>query len=152
LERSTTATSGRARWPCTASRSLRDADSIQLVNSSGDNEKDDTPSRSKPRQSRAPIIALADSRSLEQTLVLFDAGIDDVLPKPASRSLRDADSIQLVNSSGDNEKDDTPSRSKPALKPSRSLEQTLVLFDAGIDDVLPKPVHVREILARAEAI
>ncbi|MCF4129182.1 response regulator transcription factor [Methylobacterium sp. SyP6R] len=39
-----------------------------------------------------------------------------------------------------------------ALADSRSLEQTLVLFDAGIDDVLPKPVHVREILARAEAI
>ncbi|TGE00655.1 response regulator transcription factor [Methylobacterium nonmethylotrophicum] len=39
-----------------------------------------------------------------------------------------------------------------ALADTRSLEQTLVLFDAGIDDVLPKPVHVREILARAEAI
>ncbi len=39
-----------------------------------------------------------------------------------------------------------------ALADSRSLEQTLVLFDAGIDDVLPKPVHVREILARSEAI
>lgn len=39
-----------------------------------------------------------------------------------------------------------------ALADARSLEQTLVLFDAGIDDVLPKPVHVREILARAEAI
>ena len=39
-----------------------------------------------------------------------------------------------------------------ALSDVRSLEQTLVLFDAGIDDVLPKPVHVREILARSEAI
>ncbi|KMO43159.1 transcriptional regulator [Methylobacterium variabile] len=39
-----------------------------------------------------------------------------------------------------------------ALADTRSLEQTLVLFDAGIDDVLPKPVHVREILARTEAI
>ncbi|GEP03173.1 response regulator transcription factor [Methylobacterium oxalidis] len=39
-----------------------------------------------------------------------------------------------------------------ALADVRSLEQTLVLFDAGIDDVLPKPVHVREILARSEAI
>ncbi len=39
-----------------------------------------------------------------------------------------------------------------ALADQRSLEQTLVLFDAGIDDVLPKPVHVREILARSEAI
>lgn len=39
-----------------------------------------------------------------------------------------------------------------ALSDIRSLEQTLTLFDAGIDDVLPKPVHVREILARSEAI
>ena len=39
-----------------------------------------------------------------------------------------------------------------ALSDQRSLEQTLILFDAGIDDVLPKPVHVREILARSEAI
>ena len=34
----------------------------------------------------------------------------------------------------------------------RSLDQTLQLFEAGIDDVLPKPVHIREILARSEAI
>ncbi|RVU19450.1 response regulator transcription factor [Methylobacterium oryzihabitans] len=39
-----------------------------------------------------------------------------------------------------------------ALSDIRSLEQTLSLFTAGIDDVLPKPVHVREILARSEAI
>ncbi|KQP55212.1 MULTISPECIES: response regulator transcription factor [unclassified Methylobacterium] len=39
-----------------------------------------------------------------------------------------------------------------ALSDVRSLDDTLVLFDAGIDDVLPKPVHVREILARSEAI
>jgi DNA-binding response OmpR family regulator len=39
-----------------------------------------------------------------------------------------------------------------ALNETRSLEQTLDLFTAGIDDVVRRPVHVREILARAEAI
>ncbi|WP_132255852.1 response regulator transcription factor [Methylobacterium segetis] len=39
-----------------------------------------------------------------------------------------------------------------ALNETRSLEQTLALFTAGIDDVVRKPVHVREILARASAI
>ncbi|HLW91269.1 MAG TPA: response regulator transcription factor [Roseiarcus sp.] len=33
-----------------------------------------------------------------------------------------------------------------------SLDQTLELFAAGVDDVLRKPVHVREILARVGAI
>ncbi len=36
-------------------------------------------------------------------------------------------------------------RADHRARDQRSLEQTLVLFDAGIDDVLPKPVHVREI-------
>ena len=39
-----------------------------------------------------------------------------------------------------------------ALNETRSLEQTLELFTAGIDDVVRKPVHVREIVARATAI
>ncbi|MEH3117578.1 MAG: response regulator transcription factor [Methylorubrum populi] len=39
-----------------------------------------------------------------------------------------------------------------ALADLRSLEQTVELLESGIDDVLPKPVHVREILARSEAI
>ncbi|MBY0294848.1 MAG: response regulator transcription factor [Methylobacterium sp.] len=39
-----------------------------------------------------------------------------------------------------------------ALSEMRSLEATLQLLTAGIDDVLGKPVHVREILARSEAI
>ncbi|GGG37262.1 transcriptional regulator [Chelatococcus composti] len=39
-----------------------------------------------------------------------------------------------------------------ALSETRSLEQTLELFTAGIDDVVRKPVHVKEILARAEAV
>jgi DNA-binding response OmpR family regulator len=39
-----------------------------------------------------------------------------------------------------------------ALSETRSLQHTLDLLTAGIDDVVRKPVHVREILARAEAI
>ncbi|AMB43739.1 response regulator transcription factor [Methylobacterium sp. AMS5] len=39
-----------------------------------------------------------------------------------------------------------------ALNETRSLEQTLALFTVGIDDVVRKPVHVREIIARATAI
>lgn len=39
-----------------------------------------------------------------------------------------------------------------ALNETRSLEQTLNLFAAGIDDVVRKPVHIREILARSDAI
>jgi DNA-binding response OmpR family regulator len=39
-----------------------------------------------------------------------------------------------------------------ALSEVRSLEQTLELLTAGMDDVVRKPVHVREILARAEAV
>lgn len=39
-----------------------------------------------------------------------------------------------------------------ALSEVRSLESTLELFAAGIDDVVRKPVHVKEIIARAEAV
>jgi len=39
-----------------------------------------------------------------------------------------------------------------ALNDINSLDQTLSLFAAGVDDVLRKPIHVREILARAQAI
>ncbi|WP_395664959.1 response regulator transcription factor [Methylocella sp.] len=39
-----------------------------------------------------------------------------------------------------------------ALNDAPSLEQTLDLFAAGVDDVVRKPVHVREILARVGAI
>ena len=39
-----------------------------------------------------------------------------------------------------------------ALSEVRSLEQTLDLFTAGIDDVVRKPVHVREIVARSNAV
>lgn len=39
-----------------------------------------------------------------------------------------------------------------ALSDVRSLEETLELFTAKFDDVVRKPIHVREILARSEAI
>lgn len=39
-----------------------------------------------------------------------------------------------------------------ALVDSGSLESTLNLFETGYDDVLSKPIHVREILARITAI
>ncbi|POF30115.1 response regulator transcription factor [Roseibium marinum] len=38
-----------------------------------------------------------------------------------------------------------------ALQDAASLESTLELFSAGLDDVLRKPVHVREIIARVGA-
>ncbi len=47
------------------------------------------------------------------------------------------------------------SRSKApiiALNENPGLDHTLKLFSAGVDDVVRKPVHVREILARVEAI
>ena len=39
-----------------------------------------------------------------------------------------------------------------AVSDHPSLEATLALFDCGVDDVVRKPVHPREILARAAAI
>jgi len=39
-----------------------------------------------------------------------------------------------------------------AVSDQPTLEATLALFDSGVDDVVRKPVHPREILARAAAI
>jgi DNA-binding response OmpR family regulator len=39
-----------------------------------------------------------------------------------------------------------------AMNESRSLEETLDLFAVGVDDVVRKPIHVREIIARIKAI
>jgi DNA-binding response OmpR family regulator len=39
-----------------------------------------------------------------------------------------------------------------AMIETRSLTETLDLFTAGIDDVVRKPVHVREIMARTESV
>ena len=39
-----------------------------------------------------------------------------------------------------------------ALSEQNSLENTLRLFESGVDDVVRKPVHAREILARITAI
>lgn len=39
-----------------------------------------------------------------------------------------------------------------ALSEQHSLENTLRLFESGVDDVVRKPVHIRELLARISAI
>ncbi len=39
-----------------------------------------------------------------------------------------------------------------AMNDNKSLDETLGLFAAGVDDVVRKPIHVREILARITAI
>ena len=39
-----------------------------------------------------------------------------------------------------------------ALSEQHSLENTLRLFESGVDDVIRKPVHIREIMARIAAI
>ena len=39
-----------------------------------------------------------------------------------------------------------------ALSENRSLEQTLELYQTGIDDVVGKPVHVTELVVRADAV
>ncbi|QPC85402.1 DNA-binding response regulator [Mesorhizobium sp. NBSH29] len=39
-----------------------------------------------------------------------------------------------------------------ALSEQHTLENTLRLFESGVDDVIRKPVHIREILARIAAI
>jgi DNA-binding response OmpR family regulator len=39
-----------------------------------------------------------------------------------------------------------------AMNENRSLEETLDLFAVGVDDVVRKPIHVREIIARVKAI
>ena len=39
-----------------------------------------------------------------------------------------------------------------AMNDRKSLDETLRLFSAGVDDVVDKPIHVREILARIAAI
>src|SRR6056297_164740 len=38
-----------------------------------------------------------------------------------------------------------------AMNDTNSLEQTLGLFAAGVDDVVRKPIHVKEIMARVGA-
>ena len=76
-----------------------------------------------------------------------------------SASSEDMDSVQSVVLG---ECDDRPSMPKLirsrtdapiiALSEIRCLDSTLELFSAGIDDVVRKPVHVKELIARSEAI
>jgi DNA-binding response OmpR family regulator len=39
-----------------------------------------------------------------------------------------------------------------AIPEAQTLEYTLAMFDAGVDDVVRRPVNVRELLARVEAV
>ncbi|WP_159589125.1 response regulator transcription factor [Chelativorans xinjiangense] len=64
----------------------------------------------------------------------FLLGQCDTPEKPA-RSIRDRSNAPVI-----------------ALSEQNSLEDTLRLFEYGVDDVVRKPVHVREILARIAAI
>jgi two-component system, OmpR family, flagellar system response regulator FtcR len=108
------------------------------------------------RQSRAPIIALADTRSLEQTLVLFDAGIDDVLPKPVHvrEILARTEAIwRRVNGEPPQaaETGDAPDGDPQAVPAGRGPERLRVFFDGrdGVPLSLPRRErHILEFLVR----
>ncbi len=72
----------------------------------------------------------ADMRAIEAFLI-GDCGEREVL----SRMIRERSSAPVL-----------------CLNERHSLDDTLGLFAAGVDDVVRKPVHVREILARVGAI
>jgi DNA-binding response OmpR family regulator len=72
----------------------------------------------------------ADLKSVRAFLI-GDCGDDVVLP----RKIRDRSGAPVI-----------------ALSEQHSLENTLKLFESGVDDVIRKPVHIREILARITAI
>lgn len=71
-----------------------------------------------------------DLRSV-QAVLLGDCPEDALLP----RRIRDKTGAPVI-----------------ALSDHNSLEKTLRLFESGVDDVVRKPVHIREILARISAI
>ncbi len=66
-----------------------------------------------------------------RAILIGDCGSESVLPA----KLRDRTGAPVI-----------------ALSEQHSLENTLRLFEAGVDDVVRKPVHIREILARISAI
>ena len=66
-----------------------------------------------------------------RAFLIGDCGPDHMLP----RKIRDRTGAPVI-----------------ALSEQHSLENTLRLFEAGVDDVVRKPVHIREILARISAI
>jgi DNA-binding response OmpR family regulator len=74
--------------------------------------------------------AQGDLKSVSAVLI-GECGSHDISP----RSIRDRTSAPVI-----------------ALSEQHSLENTLRLFEAGVDDVIRKPVHIREILARVCAI
>ena len=74
--------------------------------------------------------AQSDLKSVSAVLI-GECGSHDISP----RRIRDRTSAPVI-----------------ALSEQHSLENTLRLFEAGVDDVIRKPVHIREILARITAI
>ena len=66
-----------------------------------------------------------------RAFLIGECGEDSVSP----RQIRDKSSAPVI-----------------ALSEENSLENTLKLFESGVDDVVRKPVHIREILARISAI
>ena len=66
-----------------------------------------------------------------RAFLIGDCGPDQMLP----RKIRDRTGAPVI-----------------ALSEQHSLENTLRLFESGVDDVVRKPVHIREILARISAI
>jgi len=66
-----------------------------------------------------------------RAFLIGDCGPDSMLP----RKIRDRTGAPVI-----------------ALSEQHSLENTLRLFESGVDDVVRKPVHIREILARISAI
>ena len=66
-----------------------------------------------------------------RAFLIGDCGPDQMLP----RKIRDRTGAPVI-----------------ALSEQHSLENTLRLFESGVDDVVRKPFHIREILARISAI
>jgi len=66
-----------------------------------------------------------------RAILIGDCGTSDMLP----RKIRDRTDAPVI-----------------ALSEQHNLENTLRLFESGVDDVIRKPVHIREILARITAI
>lgn len=74
-------------------------------------------------------------------------------------SVNDAEALDAVLFGQSQEIDGLPGKVRRksraalvALIETQSLEHTLNAFKAGVDDVVKKPVHVRELLARIDAI
>jgi len=90
------------------------------------------------------------------SLELHPSELLDWLEITCAQDLASVDAI-LLGESGERTGFVSPVRNRcpeaqiVALEDTANLESTLELFSAGLDDVLKKPVHVREIIARVGA-